>query len=195
MRLPVWFLLTGVLTALWQPGLAQEAEKFEREQRMDPVEVPQTARTFVDSIHFQKRVKWYLEESLTGHSVEAKVRREGLLYSIEFDTLGRLEDIEVDIRKREIPANTLAAIEAALDQDFSRFRFKQIQTQWTGNRTVLLAKTRSPQEPEDVVLRYEIVVKGRDESGMHWYEYLFSDSGEPIQRSRIVFQNTDHLDY
>lgn len=71
--------------------------KYEREFRMSEKKVPQKAREFVHSMDFESKVKWYFEENLQGNSIEAKLKQQGQQYSVEFDTLGTLQDVEVEI--------------------------------------------------------------------------------------------------
>lgn len=173
--------------------LAQE--KYERERRISIEEVPAAAISFLDSCEFDKRIRWHEEENLTGRSVEATVKQSGLRYSIEFDTLGRIEDIEIERKESDLPEATILAIHQYLDQQFDCYRIKKIQVQWTGNRTALISLVNTGGTHIPHTTRYELIVKGRDETGMHTHEFLFSDQGEFLQRSLLIFRTTDHLDY
>lgn len=190
MRLIVLFVL---VCGIYHPLMAQE--KYERERRISIEEVPAAAISFLDSCEFEHRVKWHEEESLIGKSVEASVKESGLRYSIEFDTLGRIEDVEIDQRESEVPAATMASIHQYLDSTFNRYRIKNIQVQWSGDRSRLIERIRSSRTDIPHTTRYELIVKGRDETGIHEYEFLFSDQGEFLQRSVLIFRTTDHLDY
>jgi hypothetical protein len=78
--------------------------KYEKEFRLKPGQVPVKARQFIDSINLQQKVKWYYEQNLKGNSIEAKFRMNHKRYSIEFDTLGNLQDVEVQIGWEQMPA-------------------------------------------------------------------------------------------
>lgn len=185
----LFILICGICHSL----MAQE--KYERERRISIEEVPAAAISFLDSCEFESRVKWHEEESLIGKSVEASVKESGLKYSIEFDTLGQIEDIEIDRRESQVPMTIMAAIHQHLDSSFIRYRIKNIQVQWTGERSALIALVNTGQTNILHTTRYELIVRGRDETGLHDYEFLFSDRGEMLRRSTIIFRNTDHLDY
>lgn len=175
------------------PLIAQE--KYERERRISAEEVPVAAINFLDSCEFDSKIRWHEEESLDHRSVEASVKESGLKYSIEFDMLGRIEDVEIDQRESEVPATTMASIHQYLDNAFNRYRIKNIQVQWSGGRSRLIECIRSSRTDIPHTTRYELIVKGRDETGFHEYEFLFSDQGEFLQRSVLIFRTTDHLDY
>lgn len=190
MRISIVFvMIMGMCHSL----LAQE--KYERERRISAEEVPPAAISFLDSCEFASRIKWHEEESLEGRTVEAYVKQAGLKYSIEFDTLGQIEDIEINRRESQLPEATMLAIHQHLDQHFDRYRIKKIQVQWTGNRTALISLVTTGGTNIPHITRYELIVKGRDETGVHEYEFLFSDQGEFLQRSVLIFRTTDHLDY
>lgn len=182
-----------IITGFCHTLMAQE--KYERERRISVAEVPAAAVSFLDSCEFESRVKWHEEESLEGKSVEATAKKSRLRYSIEFDTLGSIQDVEIDHRESQVPILVMTKIHQYLDSSFVRYRLKNIQVQWTGSRSALLDLVRSNQTPITHTTRYELIVKGRDDSGVQLYEILFSDKGEMIRRSVIIFRHTDHLDY
>ncbi len=186
-----YYLLCSLLLG---PLVSVAQDKYEREYRVPMEAVPVMARSFVDSCQFERRVRWYREESIDGHSFEAKVKEQGRRYSIEFDTLGQIQDVELLSRWNELPALSRSAMEEQLGTLFNRFRLKRIQQQWTGTRIVLLQAIRG-QVAAGIELRYELVVRGRGTDGVQWYEFLFSASGQEERRSAIVFRNTDNLDY
>lgn len=169
--------------------------KYEREYRLKPDQVPLAARTFLTACQFEAKIKWYGEESASGTSVEAKVKQGQLRYSIEFDTLGQIQDVEVEQEWERLPPATQAAIQQVLDQHFERHKRSKIQLQWTGPDSVLQALIREEVPDLSYTTKYEIVLRGKDAGGMHGYEYLFDEQGELEHRARIVFRNTDNLDY
>lgn len=181
-----YFLLTCSLFA---------QQKYEREYRVKPEEVPGAARDFLNSCSFSAKVKWYGEESLEGHSVEAKLKEENVKYSIEFDTLGNLQDVEIDIAWQEIEQRTQENILANLNQEFEKHRLIKIQLQWTGSEEALLELIRTGKTDKAFNRKYEIVLKGKKDKKSAWYEFLFSEDGSIERKAIIIFRNTDNLDY
>ncbi len=168
-------------------------EKLEREYRIKSSEVPAKALEFVGNSFGNMKVKWYGEENLNGKSIEAKGKRDGRLFSIEFDTSGALQDIEMLISFRDIPENTRVQIERNLGSSFSKFRIQKTQKQWVGKESVLstLAKGESP--TGEFSTNYEITLRGTKNQRTDYYEVLVNDKGEIIRESKIVFRNNQHL--
>jgi len=72
-------------------------EKFEMESRLKQNDVPSNALNFIDSLSLKNKVKWYLEEGIERKSIEAKFKRSGKKHSVEFDILGNIEDVEIEV--------------------------------------------------------------------------------------------------
>ena len=169
--------------------------KYEKEYRIKEEAVPQQALDFVASLAFDRRVKWYKEERLQGTSIEAKTCFNKHKYSIEFDSLGRLEDVEIKIKWQAIPPAVQQAILATLEEQLARHRLIKIQRQWSGPPKAVLASVQTQTQQESVVKKYEIVLKGKSEEGIQWYEYTFTAIGLEESRRRIILRNTDNLTY
>ncbi|SRX75489.1 hypothetical protein [Aequorivita antarctica] len=52
-------------------------KKFEKENCLKQNDVPLNPLNFIDSLSFNDKVKWYLEEGLEKKSIEAKFKRNG----------------------------------------------------------------------------------------------------------------------
>lgn len=169
--------------------------KYEREYRLALAEVPKKAINFLEALSFQSKIRWYKEESLTATSYEAKFRHDRQKYSIEFDSTGVLEDVEIKIKWLSIREATRQAISKVLDSQFSRHRLVKIQRQWSGDTKTVLQATKSGVIGEGIVERYETVIKGKSATGLHWYEITFSASGILLTQKRIILRNTDNLEY
>lgn len=189
------FTLWSILIACQLAYSQQEQIKYEQEDRVKSDQVPASALAFVADCGFTERIKWYREQSQNGRSFEAKVKQNGYRYSIEFDSLGQLEDVELDIKWDSIPQGTSSQIAQNLQTLFTRHRIQKIQLQWTGSDENL--KTLIRQEPlsQGYTITYEIVLRGTDPNGTQWYEMLFDEAGQLLRKSRFVPRNTDNLDY
>lgn len=169
--------------------------KFEKESRLKTRDVPSKARFYVDSLRFQQRVKWYYEQNLQGNSIEAKFRMEGKIYSVEFDTLANLQDIEIGIGWEEMPASTIENICTALHAKFTSFTINKIQVQYKGKPSTLLSVIKKGQTDEQYSTNYELIVKGRMGREVMLYEITFNQLGILTDTSEIIFRNTDNLEY
>jgi hypothetical protein len=153
------------------------------------------AREFIGSFGITKKIKWYYEEGLNSSSVEAKFVFRDRKYSVEFDTLGMLQDIEVVTAWEEIPDPVGRAISAELDGAFSKYRVRKIQLQYTGQKEVLRSLVLDGPSAGPCTTRYEIVVRGKKDSRPALYEVTFNSEGKIEKISKIVFKNTDNLEY
>jgi hypothetical protein len=188
LALTLCLLFTSPLCLLGQ-------QKYERESRIKTEDVPLAAQAFVDSLVNHQKIKWYLEESLTHFSIEAKFKLDENKYSVEFDTLGRLEDVELLVKEDAIPSSVYDQIREILDSLFSRYRIRKSQIQYTGQAEKLLTLIRRGEATEGYTTKFELIVKGRTEQGVHLYEMLFDNSGHLLSQSTIVLKNANNLEY
>lgn len=174
-------------------NLAFGQVKYEREYRLKSREVPKRALDFIDVDLEIKQLKWYKEESFQGISIEAKFKIDKKKYSVEFDTLGQLEDIEVLVNKAELPASILKQINVTLSDNYKRFRIQKIQEQLKGDVKYLYS-IDSLREL-GYVSGYELIIKGFSSDGGALYECFFDVKGKLISRNKIVLNSTEHLEY
>lgn len=193
-----WSIIGGLGLAvllLLPVGLFAQV-KYEREYRQRAQEIPAAAREFVAACDFSGKVRWYAEESRGGQSVEAKVKKAGRRYSIEFDTLGQIEDVEVEADWLDLSPSTRESVCDYLAANFDRYQIQRVQEQWTADRKQLLIELIRRGETDGAYTRkYEAIVRGRAEGMTQDYELLFSMEGRLERSSRIVYRNTDNLDY
>ncbi|MEL7532002.1 MAG: hypothetical protein AAFN10_11865 [Bacteroidota bacterium] len=189
-------IIIGLFLAPWLWAMAQEEQiKYEREERVRVNIVPALAGEFVEGCGFTERLKWYCEYSQDGISYEAKVKREGIKYSIEFDEEGQLQDVELSTKWESIPQSTQMQIAQYLDSTFQNHRIKKIQKQWTGPAPDLQKLIRQEDSATNYSTQYEFVLRGKVKGKTYWYEILFNEEGLLLRRSIFVPRNTDNLDY
>jgi hypothetical protein len=188
------FYLLLILTLLSTSTFSQV--KFEKEQKVKKSDVPSDATNFIDQFTDKGKVKWYYEEGTFGNSYESKFVQDGHKYSIEFDTSGNIEDIEVLIESNEIEAYVYTKIKEHLSQIFESNAIQKVQIQYTGNTFDLLSlKDLHTANLQQLGISYELVVKGKTEGKMKLMEFNFSQTGELIQKSELQLQNFDNLEY
>ncbi|WP_338761712.1 hypothetical protein WAF17_16030 [Bernardetia sp. ABR2-2B] len=185
-------IISSLLFLLFISFYSYSQSKLEIEERIKKGEAPPLAQKFIDSLHFSSKIKWFVEQDYDRKTYEAKTKSEGKKYSIEFDTLGKIEDIEVEIKWHQIPIAVRKNICQRLNADFEKHKIKKIQTQYSGSSADLLNLKTSI---ENLIIKYEIVLKGQKKSQILFYEYLFSKEGEFEEESQFDFRNTDHLEY
>jgi hypothetical protein len=174
---------------------ATAQQKFERESRLKPVDVPTAALQFIDAVDLETKWKWYFEENLQGNSFEAKTKHQGKRYSVEFDTSGKIQDVEIEKSWQEMDEQLRGNILQALDSLFISHKIDKIQIQYVAENTVLLGILNKKADQTDSKIQYEIVVNGKTTGRPKLYELTFNDKGILLESSEIIFRNTDNLEF
>lgn len=187
----LWLLLSFIFFGL--PHRVQAQEKFEMEQRVGRDKVPETALSFVDSFT-KSKVKWYEETGISSKSYEAKFKLNGKRFSVEFDSAGSLEDIEVLMRFRDLETNVKRSISAHLDSVYDRTRIYKLQTQYAGD-VLKMMKLRIGIS-EGLNVKYEIELRANIKGARpELYEYTFDQQGKYLFHKTIILRNADHLEF
>ncbi|MGK0253981.1 MAG: hypothetical protein ACI9OE_001466 [Mariniflexile sp.] len=177
------------------PFVSKAQHKYEREYRIKSEIIPQSAREFIDSIGSDSKIKWYKEISLNDITIEAKFKYNKKKFSIEFDTLGVLQDVEFVIKKREIIPVVYNKIEHKLDSMYQKWKFQKIQIGYRG-RCKDIITVINKNEPTDLIkVSYEIVLKGKTLGNLQLYEITFNEQGEIQAVLQIIQDKADHLEY
>lgn len=184
-------LWLGILASL--PIYSQK--KYEREYTIKPSAVPEKAREFINQCFPDQKIKWYGEESFKSQSIEAKVKKGGSRYSVEFDNKGNLQDAEVIIAFTAIPDNLREKVVSYLRDQFSKHHILKVQRQWKGPADALQALIKEQKTDSPYETNYEIIVRGVNKEGTSLYETLFNQQGKLIRSSQIVQKNANHLIY
>ena len=171
-------------------------EKYEREYRISDTEVPSAATAFVDALDFQKKVKWYLEESLVGETIEAKSRKNGRYYSIEFDKSGNLQDVEIKVAVNALPDDFRVNMFQYFDSAFDRvFKIGKIQEQFSGDTDAILRYLTEGTTSDKVIKKYEVVFNARKGEANEMFECTFAADGTFESQKTIILSDTDNLEF
>lgn len=187
------FLILLSLSCLTAIGFAQP--KYEKEIRINETEVPHLARSFVDSLNFNKKVKWYKEFGFDKTTFEAKSKAKGKRYSIEFSQDGHFEDVEIEIEPDEIPTDIFRKITDHLSSRHEKFTFDKVQIQYSGKRDFVLAYFRNERNPDGIDIHYEVMIATKTDGIFVLYEDLFSETGDFIRSSEVILHNSDNIEY
>lgn len=188
-----WLVLLPVI--FYGQLSAQDQYKFEKEVRLKEEKVPAKARSYVEQFPFTKKVKWYLEQNLEEQSIEAKVKYQKKKHSIEFDSLGNLQDIEVEVKWESVSSLVRDSICSILNKNYARWRVQKIQIQYTGHPERLLRCIQNQATEESVTLNYELIIKAKTAGEVKQYEVLFADTGRLRRSSEILLRNSDNIEY
>ncbi len=162
-------LFIFLLAAFGQTLLAQ---KIEMEKRIPEQEFPPAAIDWLnDKFSDRKCNRFFLESDGDTTNFEAKFKWQKSCYSVEFLNDGSLKDIEKQVKFKEIPAAVQTSINKQFQEDFKKFKLKKVQEQTLPGR---LEK------------RYEVEIKGKNDEGTAFFEYLFESDGRLVMRQKII---------
>ncbi len=186
-------LSLGVLILF--PLASKAQQKYEKEYRLKSKMIPLSAKEFINSIGSDFKIKWYKEISLNDVTIEAKFKHDKKRFSVEFDTLGMLLDVEFIIKKREITPIIYERIEQKLDSLYQKWKFRKIQMNYTGRGGDIITSMSNNEPSNSIKVSYEIVLKGKALGNTQLYEITFSEQGEIQGILQIVQDKADHLEY
>lgn len=192
------YLIALLVCLLSEAASAQR--KFEKEVRIRKGElseqVPTSALKFVDALPFDRRIRWYREESYTGHSFEAKTKANRRRISIEFSADGAFEDIEAAISPNGVlKKEARTAMEAYLKTSNGGYRIEKIQIQFSGDPELARKSFTTGVPQEGTTVRYEWVVSSKVNGEFALFEYLFDEDGAFLQRTEIDVVPADNIEY
>lgn len=186
--------LSFLITDLFPARLLAQG-KYEKESRISAKDVPANALQFIQSLNPRQKVKWFKEEGLNTESFEAKFKHNNAKLSIEFDTSGTIEDIEMDVHWETLPLSWKDTALYYLKKNCQKNKIVKVQIQFTGKEADLLSKIKSIHATPPITVHYEVIVKCTQKKDIALFEYLFNDAGRPVSTSRIIFKNSSHLEY
>jgi len=167
----------------------------EQEERISKDDVPASALDYLKTFPFTKKIKWYSETNGTDLSIEAKTKWNGCKYSIEFDTLGQLQDIEVTLNVKDLNLTLRDSISHYFRHSFASYSLCKIQRQYSGNPELIKTQVLNNTSNESTIIRYEIVAKVQTDKVKQLKEFLFDQNGVLLQTKVIPYRNIDNLEY
>jgi hypothetical protein len=167
-------------------------QKIEKESGIKASQVPKPAKEWLeDAFENVKKPKWYFELSQQGKSYEAKFQYKGHYHSVEFDSLGNVQDVEIEVKDSEVSPEVWKVIQDYFESDYIEVKVEKIQRQLTGSPSDL-EDYFDEEKNEGVVTRYEIVYQGKKELWELW-EGLFDQDGMFISKLKVQIRANDNL--
>lgn len=189
------YLFLSIVLMVLFPSLLRAQQKYERESRIKREMIPPSAQEFIDSIGSDSKIKWYREIGLNGVSIEAKFRYNKKKFSVEFDTLGSVQDAEFLIKKSDINPSVYKTIATKLDSLYKKWKFQKIQMQYAGKRIDIITSILNNEPSQSINVSYEIVLKGKALGNTQLFEITFNEQGEIKNVLHIIQDKSDHLEY
>lgn len=175
-------------------GFSQNDLKVEREEGIKEKHVPKAAiKWLYDAFENVKKPNWFQEFYIDGYSYEAKFRLDGKYFSVEFDSLGTLEDVEIEMDFEELEESVQENLNQYFSSAYQAYRISKIQIQYTGEEDDL-EDFFDENENEGIMVRYEIEYRGKvsNQEDEIW-EGTFEADGTFISKRKIEIRITDNL--
>lgn len=162
--------------------------KNEKEERIHASEFPEKTSTYFNTISQDVKYLKYCKEtdgSKKSYEVKFKYRREH--YSVEFDTLGNLEDIEVVIKKKHIPKEIKTVIWRYFENNFKKTTLVKVQKQYvnTTKNTDKQFIQHILEKPFNKHTHFEIIAEIKTKKIHELREFTFDRNGK-FEKSRVV---------
>lgn len=173
------------------------SQKAEHEIRVESTEVPLKAREWLNKVEiYRKHPKWFEETTSGKKSFEIKFVHDHQLYSIEFDSIGNIEDVEILKKKKDLAKAVQEEIQKELQAKYDKIKFVKIQFQFSNasGKNALLDFVNG-QAMENIELNYEIEFEGKVDGVWKMNEGKFTDQGTLISTREIVIRSTENLNY
>jgi len=176
-------------------NLCSAQEKDEVEERIKKSEVhPKAIAWLKDAYEKRRKVKWYYQTDGKEEAFEAKLKHKKHLHSVEFNTDGIVQNIEVLIKEKEMDRTVFGIITDYMNTTYNKFSFSKIQIQYTGSEDDL-EDVIDENEFEEISISYEIEYYGKTDTQNELWEGLFDQDGKLIVKRIVKIKNTDNLDY
>lgn len=183
-----------VISLLMLPLQAQV--KNEIEKSIKKRDVPTVVMEwFKDSYEKNRKVKWYFQTDGEKEVYEAKLTHQNKKHSIEILPTGEAVNIEISIDFDEIEVNAKQQMETYFTSNYTKFKVKRVQIQYTGSNDDLEDFIDEDELSDDLVVNYEIEFYGKNDVENELWEGLFDAKGILTERRKIKLKATDNLDY
>ncbi len=182
------------LIALFSNSISAQA-KLEKETRVKKEKVPERALNWLsESLENLPNLHWYLEKTSGKPSYEAKFKKSGRRYSIEFSEDGSIEDIEYIAKWKDLPKDVMNTIDSYFQNEYDKVKTHKIQVQYTGADSIL-SKALRKDDILSLTRRYEIEYYGKQKREKVFWEGLFDEHGGLIEKREIIQRPVDNLNY
>jgi hypothetical protein len=171
-------------------------DKLEQEVRVRAQQVPLEARKWLkDAFESVRKPKWYKEFSELDYSFEAKFKLKGRFHSVEFDSLGNVLDVEIEIEWESLSEEVKANLTLHFEGTLRRFKLEKIQIQYSGLPGDL-EDFFDEEETDGVLIQFEIEYQAEDQSEViRIWEGTFSSDGKFLTHRRVIVREIFNLSF
>lgn len=175
--------------------------KYEKEERIPVDDLPPVVQALLPQLQTNaKRMRYYCEFDGDKDSYEVKFKKHSTHFSIEFSQEGSLEDIEMLIKKANLPSSVMTS----LNDTFPRCKLTRIQKQFVHPKgadpantlRIVLSKNHDTLNHKLIdEANYEIEAQCFIENRFQKMELLFNADGKLLSTRTIIAEADDHIIY
>lgn len=186
-----------ILFLIFSGNLVLKAQiKDEREERIKINELPRLAKQTLTYLPpALKRLKFYKETDGKRQSFEIKFKYKKEYYSIEFDTLGTIEDIEVICKIKQLESKVKNQILTYFDSTYEKTKIIKAQQQFVFSDSFttkdFISKVLNKSLKTNI--NYEIIVEVTKASKRSIREFTFNRDGLFIDYRIVTQPNYSHV--
>ena len=172
-------------------------QKNEVEVRIKQEDFPQKALSLLKELpKHSKRIRYYKETDNDKTSFEVKLKIKRVKYSIEFDTDGNLEDVEITISHKALPADISSKINTYLSTTYKKYHLLKIQKQYVNPSDSSASDTlKKAFSNIDSPVNYELIAEVSSGSERSLKEFTFDHSGVFISQREISASSYEYVLY
>jgi hypothetical protein len=165
--------------------------KIEKEERIDASDFPDVSEDVLPVLlRDARRIKYYREQDARAASYEAKFKKKGRDYSVEYSRDGELQDVEIEISRGKIDRVLREELDRQLGTMARKHRVEKVQQQYlpTDEPTQILENIKSKQY--DFL---ELIVALKIEGSISRKELLVDRNGQIVKQRKIKRRSYDFL--
>ena len=172
--------------------------KNEKESRVQLLDFPKASQATLKAISKRvKRIRYYREMDGEKHSFESKFKYKKHWFSVEFDSLGTIEDIEVTVKKRQLRHGAKTTIYDYLKAHSSKYDIIKIQEQYVYKDDISevqflnsILENRASHNSN-----YEIIIAIKSGSAWELKEMTFDPEGTLLKQRNVQQDSYEYIMY
>jgi len=191
------FLITCCIFYCISTCHAQENIKIEIEKRIRQEQTPPTIIQALQPLLIKaSKIKYYQEKDSSSTFYEVKLKYKGKALSIKFTEGGDFYDLEETVALKKLPNPTQDSILAYFSSQYMKYKIKKTQIRFTSAQPQLIELyLKNVQTAFSKAIEIEAFVKLEKDHQSGLYEFLFTEKGELLAKSKILTREADYVLY
>lgn len=170
--------------------------KVEYEKRIDESEIPSALREKLYNCFDKKvKIKWFFQKDGQKEVFEAKFKYNEHFYSVEFNLMKVIQNVEIIITENELKKTTLEAIHTKISKEFKDFSILKMQREYRGNPEDLYNVIGLKRYSKKLDIFYDIELNVKQNRRRQKYEMILDENFNINLIRKVKLKSTDILDY